>query len=160
VRYYWGFGTALSCAVLAASLFFIVVEYCTQSHLSTEEYENAMQGLRAVRRFKKYTNLFRRVPDDVIEFVKRLYHMVRRRGVRSGRRSLVWTWQVAPPQRPRVVVDRLSDGGGEETYRENIPLHGRPSLDRQYSFPEVGGSDYGGGSLQRLPTISVDGRFE
>lgn len=153
MEYYWGFGTAVSCAVLATSLAFIVVEYCTQSHLSTERYDDAMQGLRAVRRFKKYTHLFRRVPDDVIEFVKRLYHKVFRKGSRGGRRSLVWTWKTA---RPGPWRDRLGVGGvgGEGIYPENYPLT-RPSMDnRSYSYPDASGS------LQRLPTIHVDNRFE
>ena len=56
VRYYWGFGTGISCVSLAAGLIHIVIEYCTQSHLSTEDYESAAQGLRTTRRFKKYTD--------------------------------------------------------------------------------------------------------
>ena len=56
VRYYWGFGTAVSCVSLAAGLIHIVIEYCTQSHLSTEDYESAARGLRMTRWFKKFTD--------------------------------------------------------------------------------------------------------
>ena len=55
VKYYWGFGTALSCITMVLGLLSIVNEYCTQSHLSTENYDSAARGLRTTRRWKKST---------------------------------------------------------------------------------------------------------
>lgn len=54
-RKFWIAATTLGCAVLAGSFSMIVWEWVTQSHMSSEEYENAMKGLKLTRRFKKYT---------------------------------------------------------------------------------------------------------
>ena len=54
-----------------------------------------MQGLKQTRRFKRYTLLFRAIPDLVIKGAKRLSYQLSRGGqrgrIRPGRRSLVWT---------------------------------------------------------------------
>ena len=44
VYVYWGAATALSCFVMSCGLIYVVIEYCTQSHISTEDYGRAMQG--------------------------------------------------------------------------------------------------------------------
>ena len=71
VSYYWGFGTGVSCVSIAAGLIPIVIEYCTQSHPSTEDYESAAQGLRTTRWFKKYTDS--RLPG---RFLARYMHKI------------------------------------------------------------------------------------
>ena len=86
---YWGIGTAIPCAIMVAGFAFIVAEWCEQSHLSTLDYIEAMNGLRATRRWKRLTIYFRHIPDRLIEMVK---WAVRRK----GRRSLVWTKDAAP----------------------------------------------------------------
>ena len=104
---------------------FVVVEYCTQSHLSTEDYASAMQGLKRTRRFKKYTAWLRDVPDYIIDITKRLWSYVWRRNIRhidnsnegrhghGGRRSLLWTW-ATNHKRGR----RINSG-----FIEGVPLH-------------------------------------
>ena len=76
---------------MAAGLAYIANEYCTQSHLSTEDYGRAMSGLRHTRWFKKQTRFARAVPSAVLGGGKLLWWRVN--GGRSvrGRRSLVWT---------------------------------------------------------------------
>ena len=98
VVYYWSFGTALSCTVLTVSFAFIVVEWCTQSHLSTGEYDNAQAGLRRTRAWKKYTYYFRRGPDIIIDWFKTLWHEVGRHPghAKRIRRSLVWCSHAKP----------------------------------------------------------------
>ena len=76
---------------MSAGLVYIVMEYCTQSHLSTEDYGRAMQGLKQTRRFKRYTLFFRTVPDAVIKAGKLVIHKFSGGREKSGRRSLVWT---------------------------------------------------------------------
>lgn len=153
VYIYWGTGTALTCSVLTVSLFFIVVEYCTQSHLSTEEYEKASNGLWAVRKFKKYTYYFRRVPDYLIDVVKRVFHQLLGNRVRGGRRSLVWRSTVYRHQPlPRLVVIRDHAVGSGDDDAENIPLTGPSYSERRDSHSSNGGSSYSdNGSLQRPP---------
>ncbi|KAL8788935.1 MAG: hypothetical protein Q9195_007050 [Heterodermia aff. obscurata] len=91
VNYFWGAATALSITVMSAGLAYIAVEYCTQSHLSTDDYARAMQGLKQTRRFKRYTLLFRAVPDAIIKAAKLLSYKSSGGRTRPGRRSLVWT---------------------------------------------------------------------
>lgn len=52
---YWIAATTLGCSVLVGSFSVIVWEWVTQSHMSTEHYEESMKGLKTTRRFKKYT---------------------------------------------------------------------------------------------------------
>ena len=86
---------------MAIAFAFVLAEWCTQSHLSTENYEHAKEGLRRTRRFKKYTAWFRRVPNLIILTSKWAWFMVIGKGrtynVESRRewqrRRLVWTWQ-------------------------------------------------------------------
>ncbi|MCJ1428298.1 hypothetical protein MMC29_006207 [Sticta canariensis] len=114
VTYYWGFGVALSCAMMTTAFAFIVTEYCTQSHLSTEDYADAAQGLRRTRCFKKYT-YFLGVPGYLIEVGKRVCHKIFGRYVDRGRRSLVWTWKTRHLTIPMIVIEDSSlrgTGGG------------------------------------------------
>ncbi len=93
--YNWGVGASLSTAIMPIAFAFVVVEWCTQSHLSTENYDDAMQGLRRTRRFRKYTAWLRGLPNLIIRLTKRWWFMMlgrRTQGAR-GRRSLLWTWQ-------------------------------------------------------------------
>lgn len=132
--------------------------------MSTEEYENAIRGLRAVRRFKKYTYYFRSVPDHVIDVVKRLFHSALGNRVRGGRRSLVWTSTVNRPQTPRVVINQATGpGGDEDPNREDIPLTGRSHADRRDSHSSIGGSSSSTypdiGTLQRLQSDRRNSSF-
>ena len=88
---YWGASTALSIFVMTVGLAYIVHEYCTQSHFSTEHYARAMQGLKLTRRWKKHTRMVRVVPDCGIKFGKFCWHQISGGNSRKGRRSLVWT---------------------------------------------------------------------
>jgi hypothetical protein len=91
---YWASGTALSCTLLFVPVLFIVAEWCEQSHLSTENYDNASRGLRRTRSWKKWTMPFRDGPEWVIEVVKGLRRTLFGRKFRGGRRSLVWEYGV------------------------------------------------------------------
>lgn len=86
---------------------FIVVEWCTQSHLSTENYSDAMQGLGRTRRFRKYTAWLRSLPNLIIRLTKRWWFMKlgsRTQGARD-RRSLVWTWQTKLEEEMLPVIE-------------------------------------------------------
>ena len=91
VYVYWGAATALSCFVMAGGLGYIVLEYCSQSHISTEDYGRAMQGLRMTRWWKKHTRFVRWVPNHAIRLAKWAFWWVNGGRSRRGRRSLVWT---------------------------------------------------------------------
>lgn len=112
---------------MGAAFVFIVVEYCTQSHLSTENYDDAAKGLKRTRRFKKYTAWLRDGPDYMIDNAIRLWSHIWRSNARrmstdksqagrygqGGRRSLLWTW-TTKRQRGRRMESGIIEG---------IPLH-------------------------------------
>ncbi|KAL8790099.1 MAG: hypothetical protein Q9213_000801 [Squamulea squamosa] len=115
----WGIATGISLLVLGAGLAYIVFEYCTQAHLSTEDYDRAMKGLKHTRWFKKHTLFIRIVPDVVINWGKLIWHKVTRGSSRRGRRSLVWT--ATCKKNPPVIHVRMEPGlhmqGTEEQWR-------------------------------------------
>ena len=119
--------------------------------MSTEEYENATRGLWTVRRFKKYTYYFRRVPDYFINIAKRIFHQLLGNRIRGGRRSLVWTSKVNRPQPPRLMIGGQAASGDDDA--EDIPLTGPSNTERRDSRSSIGGgSTYSdNGSLQRPP---------
>lgn len=107
---------------MAFSFAYIVLEWCTQSHLSTEDYRKASRGLKRTRAFKKWTSWIRDGPNAVITGVMAVRYKLRRGRGRSGRRSLVWTaytkpyrdipeaeplqdWRVSSPEEDRVALE-------------------------------------------------------
>lgn len=49
---FWSLGIATSMGIMFAAMTKIIIEWCTQSHLSTEEYSEALKGLEATRKWK------------------------------------------------------------------------------------------------------------
>ena len=102
---YWSAGTGLSCVLLLIGLCYIINEYCTQSHLSTDDYGRAMHGLKITRWYKRYTMFFRGVPNRGINAVKYITSFFVAKGsqqtaseesrttagARGRRRGLIWT---------------------------------------------------------------------
>lgn len=80
----------LSVTTMAAAIAYITYEYCTQSHLSSEDYEQAKQGLRTTRWFKGRTVWVQRVHDAIIRTLKQFLHKLSGGKISAERRSLVW----------------------------------------------------------------------
>lgn len=99
---------------MAVGFAFIVEEFCTQSHLSTDDYAAAARGLRRTRWFKKYTYIFRRIPQNLIEFGKLVGNKIFGQRVGRKRRSLVWTWQTKSPAMPVIKIEASTVHGEEE----------------------------------------------
>ncbi|KAA6413711.1 MAG: hypothetical protein FRX48_02072 [Lasallia pustulata] len=147
----WATGTALSCCIMSIGLAFIVAEWCSQSHLSTQDYEKASRGLRRTRWFKKHTAWFRDIPEVLIELaLKFRYHLVRGRAERPGRRSLVWTWKTKKT-RPEVFEEPISHGSDEERdpFFHNPKGSGNPTFRLQTLQPSASG-------YLRVPSINED----
>ena len=119
VYLYWGSATALSLVVMSLGLVYIAIEYCTQSHLSTEHYGRAMAGLKHTRWFKKHTLFVRIIPDFVIKSGKILWYKIRKGRARQGRRSLIWTatCKKNPPVIDTNKQPALRMQGTEEQWR-------------------------------------------
>lgn len=105
VRWYWGFSTGVSCLFLTVGLIYIVIQYCTQSHLSTEDYESAAKGLKTTRWFKKHT-VWLRLPGD---FFAECMHTMTFGMFKSGSKSLVWDWKTKD-ERIRGSRAQIIDG--------------------------------------------------
>ncbi|CAD6566990.1 MAG: hypothetical protein ASARMPRED_000454 [Alectoria sarmentosa] len=100
---YWGAGTGLSGAVLVVGLAYIVAEFCTQSHLATEDFRDASEGVKVTRWFKKYTYWLRLLLSLCDEILFLIWKVVRFPWQRAtGRqptafnKTLIWDWKVKP----------------------------------------------------------------
>ncbi|MCJ1254075.1 hypothetical protein MMC24_001889 [Lignoscripta atroalba] len=123
VVYYWSVGTSLSTSVMFVSMVFIVIEWCTQSHLSTENYENASQGLRRTRAFKKYTFWIITIPDPIITAAKHFRYRVLGGKTRPGRRSLRWSSETRHRSIPLVSVNGHDPSDGQSRDKQKALLH-------------------------------------
>ena len=128
---------------------YIVAEWCTQSHLSTENYHEAAKGLMTTRWYKRYTLFVRRVPDVVIELAKHAYYRMANINVPAGstnRRSLVWTARVKArhkastagiPDEPQPTPNSNSNSGGDDNYDEALLWGAEDRYDRGYPMTQL-----------------------
>jgi hypothetical protein len=93
VLYYWVAGTVLTSLVMGLSMFYITVEWCQQSFLSTEHYSDAMKGLQMVRQYRHWTWIFRvvsrklsKITLDPLEKLAEIIGLIKRR-----QKTLLWT---------------------------------------------------------------------
>lgn len=93
---YWSVGVTFSCMVMSIGLWYIIHEYCTQGHQSTEVYSRAMNGLRWTRAYKKHTRFVRWLPDQLLRVIGRIGFALSKGRIRKSRRSLVWTVHEKP----------------------------------------------------------------
>ena len=87
---YWVPGTVVTCFIMIVAITFITIEWCTQSHLNTEDYDDAMAGLHLTRGFKGRTIWIRAIADSIIDVGARIGDYVFKRTNKTHRRSLVW----------------------------------------------------------------------
>lgn len=73
VKVYWIVGTLLSTLIMFSAIAFLVVEWCEQSHLNSEDLTSAANGLDRTRRFKRRTLWLRQIPTYCIILAKRAY---------------------------------------------------------------------------------------
>ena len=137
VLYYWTAGTVLTASVMFFSLFYITVEWCQQSFLSTEDYEDAMQGLRMTRSYRQYTFFARLAARFVTKFtLDPLEWLAYKVGlIKTMQNTLVWTkkhdWDPIIPKRsshfatPSFELTDLSDVplGGQQAQETPAMAH-------------------------------------
>lgn len=90
VQAYWITGAVLSASIMFIAISFLVAEWCEQSHLNTEDFDQAMKGLRVTRWYKKHTIWIRRIPDWIIGRIKDGWHHLTKGEKKRGRQSVVW----------------------------------------------------------------------
>ena len=82
VQGHWITALCLTLVIMLVSFAFIIVEWCTQSHMATHNYGKAMRGLARTRTFKWLTSPISELMDFAITKFKLLFG--------KSRRSLVW----------------------------------------------------------------------
>lgn len=112
---YWTTGAALTGTVMALSMFYITVEWCQQSFLSTEDYTDAMKGLRLTRAYRRYTYIPRRFARFMAKYtLDRLENLAFKCGlINAQQQTLRWEGRstrksTAPPAaQPVTIASRL-----------------------------------------------------
>ena len=92
----WKSGTALTASVMGLAMFYITVEWCQQSHLSTEDYQDAMRGLRWTRKYRLWTMHARRMSRGTLTRLGKLAFAIGKMINMIGpdekpRKTLMWT---------------------------------------------------------------------
>ncbi|KAJ8108993.1 hypothetical protein OPT61_g7778 [Boeremia exigua] len=115
VLYYWTAGTTLTASIMFLSMFYITVEWCQQSFLSTEDYEDAMQGLRMTRTYRQYTYFVRVVSRGIAQYtLDPLEWLAYKIGlIKTTQQTIVWTrhhtWEPAGSKRLATPAFELTD---------------------------------------------------
>lgn len=93
VNYYWTSGTVLGSTTMGIGMIYIVVEWCLQSHLSTEDYAAARRGLDRTRRYRLITYPIRLALRFLISRMLTLFAFTARKLNLSykSHKSLLWT---------------------------------------------------------------------
>ncbi|KAJ4321392.1 hypothetical protein N0V94_002929 [Neodidymelliopsis sp. IMI 364377] len=131
VLYYWTAGTTLTAFVMGLAMFYITVEWCQQAFLSTEDYEDAMQGLRVTRSYRQYTyyvrivsRLIAKVTLDPLEWLAWNVGLIK-----TPQKTLFWTkshnWNPSLLRPAATAVPRhVATPSFELTDFSNVPLYG------------------------------------
>jgi hypothetical protein len=112
VLVWWSTGTVLTASVMALSMFYITVEWCQQSFLSTEDYGEAMKGLHMTRNYRSLTFFMRRISRAVLwATLDQLERLAKRTGViRKRQNTLLWTKEHTwDPDIPRTATSTRHD---------------------------------------------------
>jgi len=154
VLYYWASGTTLTATVMFLSMFYITVEWCQQSFLSTEDYDDAMQGLRMTRSYRQYTYFIRVASRFIAQYtLNPLEWLAYKIGlIKTTQQTIFWTkqhtWEPRVPTRlmpPAFELTDLSDGPSNGPQMQETPAlahslfppaipMGRPRAESDTSF--------------------------
>lgn len=88
-------------------------EFCTQSHLATEDFDDAVEGMKLTRRFKKYTYWFRMLlglGDQILLLCSKVVRFSWEKATRRQKatttqvskarnKTLCWGWRAERPRR-------------------------------------------------------------
>ncbi|KAL9065149.1 MAG: hypothetical protein Q9157_007579 [Trypethelium eluteriae] len=110
-RWYWASGTGIATATMGLAMVYLVIEWCTQSHLNTENYTHAVRGLRRTRRFKRMTQPFSKAFWSIanpFKLIGRYRHGPAASNV-AGQRSLKWTKEVTYQPRLSSIDQEMTD---------------------------------------------------
>lgn len=86
----WITGMAISCTIMTLAACYVVLEWCLQSHLGTEDQGRARRGLARVRAFRRVVFWLRYPFVCCVLFVNGLQDLLLRNR-RHGQKTLRWT---------------------------------------------------------------------
>ncbi|KAF3049055.1 hypothetical protein E8E11_009568 [Didymella keratinophila] len=176
---YWTTGAALTGTVMALSMFYITVEWCQQSFLTTEDYTDAMKGLRLTRAYRRYTYIPRRLARFIARYtLDRLENVAFKAGlINAQQQTLRWEGQstrrstAAPSAQPTVASGLLTSIDIRLTDFDSQPLYNPHMQDTQpqdtpalaiSSFPDAIPASHqradSGSFLQSPPRPSFEAR--
>lgn len=119
VAEYWIQGTIITCTFMALGMAYIVLEWLLQAHLSTENYKDAMEGLKRVRRFRRYTHWIRYPSAVIVILINNLLSACKLRS--TGKRNvLVWSKETRYKPRLAQSIVRLTTDAQHMPFREAL----------------------------------------
>lgn len=137
---HWKTGTIMACIIMGVSMAYIVLEWCMQSHLSTENPHSARIGLQRTRRFRRLIQPIRYSMVVIYFAINNLFGLLLRpfcREDKSMQKSLVWTHDHTYPYPQRAFTPGVSgddlpsspgspaaDGGAQlpPYFSHNVPV--------------------------------------
>lgn len=95
VMFYWTLGTTITLTLMGLMMWYCILEYCIQAHLSTSNYAASLRGLRRTRRFR-YVVAFLRYPWTVLVLA------INNCLAPNRRKSTIWTAHIVARREPFV----------------------------------------------------------
>jgi hypothetical protein len=143
VQSYWSAGTALSCAILGLGLIYVVLEWCLQAHISTENVKSARKGLQRTRRFRRVFHWPRWASQKCIIFINNMFGRLKmvfgtilgssKEIAKNGQKTLFWHKEVTYDYAKELYLSpkmergrRLDEEGDRRADREELPVWGTP----------------------------------
>ena len=87
---HWKTGTVLACIIMGVSMAYVVLEWCLQSHLSTENPIDARKGLQRTRTFRRFISPLRSVINTVYFAINHAFAVLFLSG-QVMQKNFVWT---------------------------------------------------------------------
>lgn len=113
-------------------LAYIVAEFCTQSHLATEDFDDALKGMKVTRWFKKHTYWFRMLLSLWDNMLLLMLKVVRfswekatrrqkatKRASTARNKTLYWGWRAERPRRESSSQPLLENSQDEASSRNS-----------------------------------------
>lgn len=131
--------TIITVSIVGVSMFYVTVEWCQQSFMSTEDYGDAMNGLRRTRTYKRWTFPIRYIWRAIWWILYPMKQLMLMFGLlKSKHMPLLWTdnhtWDPVgsppPPEasnpndNPAIVLVEPSDSESDELQDLDLVAHG------------------------------------
>lgn len=138
-KFSWIAGTAISCVIMTLAACYVVLEWCLQSHLGTEDQGRARRGLARVRVFRRVVFWLRYPFVCCVLFVNGLQDCLFRNR-RNGQKTLRWTRKQTYRKQTKLspltwnlnISTDVEGKGGLESYGSEETIMGTVSVNDKY----------------------------